>query len=300
MDDSELRSIVDEVIRLTAEKPCGKEIPLEVSARHVHLTQEALEQLFGKGTVLDVKKELSQPGQFLSSKKVKLITRKGEIADVSVLGPVRKAIQVELAATDCRKLGLTAPVRLSGDLTGAADVCLLGDCGILEAKGSVIIAKAHAHMTPESAQEYGVSDGDCVRVKIESSRPITLEDVEVRVSKKFAPAVHIDTDEANACDAGKNARAILMGKAPTVYRQAACAKPGAASPIKRLSDKQPAPAPMKPNAGVSFAGKLLNEAAAYEIAERNTSGVVYIAAGTLVTAAAKDVLNNRRIRIEIR
>lgn len=300
MDDLDIRNIVDEVIRLTTEHACGKEIPLEVSARHVHLTQEALETLFGKGSVLDVKKELSQPGQFLSSKKVKLITRKGEIADVSILGPVRKAIQVELSSTDCRKLGLEAPVNMSGNLKGAADVVILGDCGIVDAKGSVIIAKAHAHMTPEAAVEYGVSDGDCVRVKIDSTRPVTLDDVVVRVSRTFSPAVHIDTDEANACCGAKNARAILMGKVSTAYCEPKKEKPGVSSPIKRLSGTESRNAPMKPDPCISFAGKLLNEAAAYEIAERNTSGVVHVQHGTLVTAAAKDILNSRRIRIEYR
>lgn len=300
MDDSEIRSIVEEVVRRAAERPCGKEIPLEVSARHVHLTQQTVETLFGSGTVLDVKKELSQPGQFLTSKKVKLITKKGEIADVSVLGPVRKAVQVELSATDCRKLGLEAPVNISGDLSGAADVILLGDCGVVEAKGSVIIAKAHAHMTPESAVEYGVGDGDIVRVKIDSARPITLDNVEVRVSKKFAPVVHIDTDEANACMGAKNARAILMGRVETVYRVPQSDKPGVSAPIKRLTDTAPQATPMKPADGLTFAGKLLNETAAYEIAASNTSGVVRVPCGTLVTAAAKDVLNNRRIRIEFK
>ena len=295
MNEDEIRGIVDEVIRRTAEQPKGKEILLEMSARHVHVTQEALETLFGKGSVLDVKKELSQPGQFLSSRKVKLITQKGEIAGVSILGPVRKAIQVELSMTDCRTLGIDAPVNLSGDLTGAGDCLILGDCGCVDAKGSVIVAKAHVHMNPEQQERYGVSDGDHVRVRIEGKRPLTLDDVIVRVRNTFLPAVHIDTDEANACGGTNGARAYLMGKTDTVFKKQA-AGPGPASPIRKLQRQTAEPAPKA--SCISFSGKLFNEAAARETVKCNTSGTVTLKEGTLVTAAAKDILNAARIRIQ--
>ena len=285
MNEDEIRGIVDEVIRRTAEQPKGKEILLEMSARHVHVTQEALEVLFGKGSVLDVKKELSQPGQFQSSKKVKLITKKGEIAGVSILGPVRREIQVELSMTDCRTLGIDAPVNLSGDLTGAGDCLILGDCGCVEAKGSVIVAKAHVHMNPEQQERYGVMDGDHVKVRIEGRRPVTLDDVIVRVKNTFLPAVHIDTDEANACGGTNGARAYLMGRTDT----------GPASPIKKL----PRTAEPAPKATcLTFSGKLFNEEAARETVKCNTSGTVTLREGTLVTAAAKDILNAARIRIQ--
>lgn len=295
MNEDEIRGIVDEVIRITAEQPKGREILLEMSARHVHVTQEALETLFGKGSVLDVKKELSQPGQFLSSKKVKLITQKGEIAGVSILGPVRSAVQVELSMTDCRTLGIDAPVNLSGDLTGAGDCLILGDCGCVEAKGSVIVAKAHVHMNPEQQERYGVSDGDHVRVRIEGRRPVTLDDVIVRVKNTFSPAVHIDTDEANACGGTNGARAYLMGKTDTVYH-----KPSAghspASPIKKLP--RPAAEPRPRAVCVTFPGKLFNEEAAREAVKCNANGTVTLKEGTLVTAAAKDILNAARIKIQ--
>ena len=294
MNEDEIRGIVDEVIRRTAEQPKGKEILLEMSARHVHVTQEALEILFGKGSVLDVKKELSQPGQFQSSKKVKLITKKGEIAGVSILGPVRREIQVELSMTDCRTLGIDAPVNLSGDLTGAGDCLILGDCGCVEAKGSVIVAKAHVYMNPEQQERYGVMDGDHVKVRIEGRRPVTLDDVIVRVKNTFLPAVHIDTDEANACGGTNGARAYLMGRTDTVYRKPAPG-PNPASPIKKL----PRAAEPAPKATcLTFSGKLFNEEAARETVKRNTSGTVTLREGTLVTAAAKDILNAARIRIQ--
>lgn len=182
----------------------------EVSARHVHLSSADVERLFGAGATLNPVRDLSQPGQFLSDKRVRLVTRKGTIDNVAVLGPVRPETQVELSMTDSRSLGLKAPVRMSGDLSGAADVCIFGDSGCIEAKGSVIVAKAHIHMTPDDARNYGVSDGQHVKVRIESGRPMTFDDVVIRVSSKFALAMHIDFDEANACMLDKNAKAYIV------------------------------------------------------------------------------------------
>jgi len=189
----------------------GMEIPLEVSARHVHLTKEATEALFGKGFQLSHRKDLSQPGQFASNEKVKVVTAKGQIDRVSVLGPERSHVQVELSKTDAVSLGLNAPVRLSGDLTGAADVLLIGPAGCYLAKESAIIALAHAHMTPEDAARYNVRNGETVRVTIDSERPVSLDNVIVRVDnpEKAALAVHIDFDEANAACVDGNVRARL-------------------------------------------------------------------------------------------
>ncbi|MDD3947718.1 MAG: phosphate propanoyltransferase [Clostridia bacterium] len=202
MNETEIRNIVEKVLtRYSTEipNPKGGGIPLEVSARHVHLTREAVETLFGKGVTLGKVRALSQPGEFLSDKRVKLVTPKGEFDNVAVLGPERKSVQAELSATDCRALGIQAPVNLSGDLNGAADVLIMGEKGVLDAKGSVIIAKAHLHFTPTDATNYGVSDRQSVSIKIDSARPVTLHDVVVRVSSNFSAAMHIDFDEANAC-----------------------------------------------------------------------------------------------------
>ena len=188
-----------------AAKPCAKrEVPVEVSARHVHLTQEAVEQLYGKGHKLTKKRDLSQPGEFLAEERVKIVTSKGEFANVAVLGPARKATQVELSMTDCKALGVKAPVNLSGDLSGAGSVVLIAPSGMVKADGAVIVAKAHIHMTSKDAEEFGVADGQKVRVHLNSPRPITIDDVLIRVKDSFALAMHIDFDEANAAAVSGN------------------------------------------------------------------------------------------------
>ena len=211
--EKELRDIIASVVAQTmgakcdtqSAAPCAKKaetkaqaVPVEVSARHVHLTQEAVEILFGKGHKLTKKRDLSQPGEFLAEERVKIVTNKGEFANVAVLGPARSAVQVELSMTDCKTLGIKAPVNLSGDLTGAANVVLFSSTGMVKADGSAIVAKAHIHMTPKDAQAYGVKDGQQVRVRLATPRPVTIDDVLIRVKDSFALAMHIDFDEANA------------------------------------------------------------------------------------------------------
>ena len=174
------------------------QIPVEISARHVHLTKEAVECLFGEGHRLTCKRELSQPGEFLAEERVKIITAKNDFANVAVLGPERSAVQVEISLTDSKALGLKAPVNLSGDLNGAESVVLLGPKGIYRAEGYTIVAKSHIHMTPKDAAEFGVHDGQVVRVKLQSARPATLDDVAIRVKDSFKLAMHVDIDEGNA------------------------------------------------------------------------------------------------------
>lgn len=174
-------------------------ILVETSARHAHVTKEDLEILFGKGASLTHKKDLSQPGQFACEERITVVGPKGEMPGVSILGPERPATQVELSLTDARKLGITAPIRESGDVKDSGACKLVGPCGEVELKEGVIIAKRHIHMTPEDAAVYNVSDKEIVSVKIYSpERSLTLGDVVVRVSPKFALAMHIDTDESNA------------------------------------------------------------------------------------------------------
>jgi len=175
-----------------------EKILVETSARHVHLSQEDLEILFGKGATLTNKKDLSQPGQFACVERVTLVGPKKELANVSILGPVRPNTQVEVSYTDARTLGVAAPLRESGDVAGTPGIKLVGPAGEVEIKEGVMVAKRHIHMTPEDAEKYGVKNGQIVSVKIESERSATLGDVVVRVSPKFALAMHIDTDEANA------------------------------------------------------------------------------------------------------
>ena len=181
----------------------AKEILVETSARHVHLTQEHLEILFGKGATLTHKKDLSQPGQFACVERVTVVGPKRELAGVSILGPVRPATQVEISLTDARSIGVTAPIRESGDVAGSGACKLVGPCGEVEIAEGVIVAKRHLHTTPEDAAKFGIVDKQIIKVEIPSEgRATVYGDVVVRVSEKFATAMHIDTDESNAACAG--------------------------------------------------------------------------------------------------
>ncbi len=172
---------------------------VETSARHVHVTQQDLETLFGKGYELTVKKMLSQPGQFASEERVDVVGPKRTLKGVSILGPVRPETQVELSLTDARSIGVTAPIRESGDVAGSGSCKLVGPCGEVELEQGVIAAKRHIHMTPADAEAFGVQDKQEVDVKITSNgRSLTFSDVVVRVKPTFALAMHIDTDESNA------------------------------------------------------------------------------------------------------
>ena len=175
------------------------EVLIETSARHVHVTQETLEALFGKGAQLTKKKDLSQPGQFASEQRVTVVGPKKELANVSILGPCRSADQVELSATDARSIGLGIAIRESGDIAGTPGCTLRGPAGEVTIKEGVIVAKRHIHLTPEDAARFGVRDKQTVKLKAYTSRPVIFEDVAVRVSPEFASYVHLDYDEANAC-----------------------------------------------------------------------------------------------------
>ena len=176
----------------------SKKFIVETSARHSHLSQADLETLFGQGHELTCKKELSQPGQYACEEKVEVVGTKGSLK-MSVLGPTRNATQVELSLTDARSIGVNAPIRESGDIAGTGSCKLVGPCGSVELKEGVIAAKRHIHVTPEAAVELGVNDKDVVYVKVDSAeRSVVFGDVVVRVSPKFALAMHVDTDESNA------------------------------------------------------------------------------------------------------
>ena len=172
-------------------------IELEASGRHVHLTREAALTLFGHP--LTPKRPLSQPGQFVCQERVRLVTPKGSTARVAVLGPERRACQVELSATDCVALGIDAPVRLSGDTAGSPGIVLESESGQIRLSEGVIIAQRHIHMTPEDARARGLSDRASVQLRTLTQRPLTFEEVVVRVSPDFRTYAHLDYDEANAC-----------------------------------------------------------------------------------------------------
>ena len=172
-------------------------IELEASGRHVHVTKAQAVALFGHP--LTPKRPLSQPGQYLANERVTVIGPKGELANVAVLGPERKAGQVELSVTDARGLGITAPIRLSGDIANTPGAKLRGQMGEVTLPQGVIVAKRHIHITPEDAEKMGVADKETVRLQTYTSRPLVFADVVVRVSPDFQTFVHLDYDEANAC-----------------------------------------------------------------------------------------------------
>lgn len=177
----------------------SRKIMIEASGRHVHLSAQDLETLFGKGYELTPKKWLSQPGQFASEERVAVVGPKGSFDHTAILGPVRKETQVELSLTDARALGITAPIRESGDLEGSTGIHIVGPKGEIDIDKGVIIAKRHIHLTPEDAEKFGVKDKQIVNVKVGGERGLIFGEVVCRVSEKYATAMHVDFDEANAC-----------------------------------------------------------------------------------------------------
>lgn len=187
-----------------------KTVLVEISARHLHVTKEHLAVLFGEGHALTNKKDLSQPGQFACAEKVQIIGPKGTL-NASILGPERSETQVELSLTDARTIGVTAPIRESGDVKGSGACKLVGPCGEVELTEGVIAAKRHIHMTPADAEKYSLSDSQVVRVAVKTNgRSLVFDDVVVRVSPKYALAMHIDTDEANAAAVPGSAEGIIL------------------------------------------------------------------------------------------
>ena len=193
-----ITKMVIEAINKSEEKSTGFMVPIGVSARHVHLTQEHVEALFGPGYHLTKKKDL-MGGQFASNETVTIIGLKlRAIENVRILGPVRKASQVEVSATDAIRLGMKVPVRESGNVKGSAPIAIVGPKGALYLKEGCIVAMRHIHMSPRDAEAAGVKDGDIVSVKADNERGTIFNQVKIRVDESFTLEMHIDTDEANA------------------------------------------------------------------------------------------------------
>ncbi len=273
----QIETIVREVLsRLNTEQAAagGRPFPAEMSARHVHLTREDLAALFGTDKLTCVR-EISQPGQFLSDCRVRLIGPKGVIDNVAVLGPLRSATQVEISATDARALGVKAPVRLSGELNDAADIALQNGSAVICRKAA-IIAKRHIHMTPKDAAEYGVKNGQCVSVRVMGSRPLILEEVPVRVTEQSALALHMDTDEANAAGAGKDCVCSIVGVcAPGTC---SCAPPETPAEHTKAHESTEC---------ASLPGKLITE---HDVRALKGKGVtcLCVAKGQIITPLARD------------
>lgn len=173
-------------------------VPVEASGRHVHVTKEQALILFGHD--LSQKRPLSQPGQYLSHQRVTLVGPKGELDRVAVLGPVRPEAQVEVSLTDARVLGIDPPIRPSGQVAGSPGITLKGPLGTVQLAQGVMVAQRHIHLNPQQARGFGVQDKQVVRLQVLTDRPVIFEDVLVRVSAQYEAAVHLDYDEANACN----------------------------------------------------------------------------------------------------
>lgn len=207
----------------------GPQVPVEASGRHVHLSQEDVETLFGKGHQLTPKRSLSQPGQFLSEERVALIGPKDTIRNVAVLGPARSHTQVEVSATDARTLGLNPPVALSGHLENAAGMLIASKDAYLFSDKSLIIAQNHLHLSEGEAAELGLKDGDHVDIRMQTARPLTFENVIVRAGSAHKKAMHIDFDEANACG-------WQQGAVGAIVRKSACCDVGAKPTAEEQTD----------------------------------------------------------------
>ena len=196
--------VVEQLKNTETETVCEERIPIGISARHVHLTQEHVEELFGKGYQLTKKKEL-MGGQYASNELVTLVgTKLRAIENVRILGPCRKASQVEVSQTDCIRLGVKAPIRESGKLEGSAPIALVGPKGVVYLEEGCIVAKRHIHMSTEDAKRFGVTNGQSVKVRFDTEKGGIMEDVIIRVDPTFTLEMHIDTDEANGLGIGKD------------------------------------------------------------------------------------------------
>lgn len=190
----------------------SRQVPVGISVRHIHLTRDDVDKLFGYGYQLTPKKALSQPGQFACEECLDIIGPKGELKHVRILGPERSATQIELAQTDCRNIGIKAPVRSSGDTKGTPGVTLRGPRGTLTVPEGVMIADRHIHMTPAQAAAFGLADGDRVQVKIDGPKPGVMGGVLIRANGKCALDFHIDTDDGNAFLLKQGQLVTVLGK----------------------------------------------------------------------------------------
>lgn len=196
-------ALAAEIVRLLT-------IEMEASGRHIHLSRAHVDALFGTGYRLTPVKDLSQPGQFACQERVTLVGPKGELKNVVVLGPERGESQAEVSLTDAVALGITPPVRQSGDLHNTPGLTVRNGERMITLDHGLIAAQRHIHMTPEDAARWGVSDNQVVRLKTFTARPLVFDDVVVRVSPKFTTMVHLDYDEANACAFRKGDRGMIL------------------------------------------------------------------------------------------
>lgn len=185
-------------------------VAIGVSARHVHLTREDVDTLFGKGYELSILKELSQPGYYIYKERVDVHGPKGVFKNVAILGPCRPLTQIELSLTDARQIGINAPVRISGNTKGTPGCVLTAGQARLETKDGVIVAKRHIHVTPDYARQFSLNQGDNIALRVFSERAMIFEEVEVRIGKDFKIEVHVDIDESNCAGISAPAHGVIL------------------------------------------------------------------------------------------
>ena len=280
MDEKLIREIVANVLAQKKIESIRHLVPIEVSARHVHLSKEDVERLFGVGYELTPDRPLSQPGQYLCKERVKLVGGKSEIANVAILGPIRSKTQVEISMTDARTLGISPPVRMSGDLSDAEDILIMAGNKHIEARRSTIVAQSHIHMKAAEAKRIGVSDGQHVKVSLNGARPVTFNRVTVRVSDEFAYSMHIDFDEANAAFVTEG----MQGEIISV-----CQNPASAS--------VPLMPQVKNGQIYDSEEKVITESIAKDICRRGKKQY-FFPKGTIITPLAKDVFNSAKARYD--
>ncbi|PIC70538.1 acetate kinase [Sporosarcina sp. P16b] len=277
MNQQLIEQIVGEILGQLGKSPVQlpeRAVPIAVSARHVHLQPEHVEVLFGAGYELTQRSELSQPGQFAANETVMIAGPKSSIERVRILGPVRKATQVEVSFTDAMKLGVKPPLRESGNIEGSAPITLIGPKGSVHIDQGLIIAQAHIHMAPADATRFGVEDGEYVTVEADGVRAISFRNVRIRVNERYRLEMHIDTDEANAgfITQGSIGRLVKSGDAKEV------------ASVQATTEAVKAPTPVNVPEAYEFTKKLLSAEDVSEISEKE----IVINKGTIVTALARD------------
>lgn len=283
MDEQLIRTIVEQVLSQMqptkpTQAPPGK-IPIAVSARHVHLSEEHVKLLFGENYTLTSKAPLSQPNQFASQEQVTLVGPKATLHQVRVLGPARSLSQVEISMTDARTLGIDAPLRYSGDTSDSAPITLIGPKGSLFLKEGCIIAAAHIHMNEQDAKALHVVDGQFVNVQTCSVRPLVFQQVKVRVSSRFQLEMHIDTDEGNAAHIQGNGYGELV--------TAGVHKAPAELPPQQVQQLVP------PKQTAVMTKKLITEQDIKELRQQE----LVIKKRTMMTALAQDMARKKGITI---
>lgn len=281
MDPQLIQTIVREVLaslEANTQQTPDSSVPIAISARHVHLSEEHVEQLFGKGHQLTKRADLSQPGQFAAEETVHVAGPKGSFSRVRVLGPARKLTQVEVSQTDTITLGVSAPVRESGDIAGSAGVTLIGPEGSVHLNDGLIVAQAHIHMSPQDAARYQVQDQEYVEVLIDSDRSLRLQKVKVRVSDRYRLEMHIDTDEANAAFLQKKGRGQLIKAGEVAPPRTALEQ----TQVKQVSSER-----------ITYTKKLLTK----DDLESIEGKEVHLPKGTIVTDLAKDFARERGIAL---